>query len=357
MSEQMTHTSGQGRRFGAAIKSLIIRLWALTILLIVVWTGYAAIAYLVRSVFEPSEVPPRYTDWPKQITADELRRPQVPGVSAETPRSPISHYHHVERWYESGPAQGCTASGCHGPLPHMSNKRLRSFANSHSSFMTCRLCHDRAIDGPVEAYWHWGRDQGQREGVPAVLLLNKYLKDERDLIRDKPAEAQGRMLELLAEAVRVAGGDPVLDYLRIQIDTTQPGSPVWRDAVARLRQEVPRHVAGEYGARIAPRQVADSAWPSEGKLFNLAREYHEAEKGSDARMTLWNTIHEPVESGPSACLSCHGGQPQRIDLVELGFTGQRAQYLSGSLLARMIANLKEGEQFYLPRILETQSAP
>ena len=52
--------------------------------------------------------------------------------------------------------------------------------------------------------------------------------------------------------------NPTLEGLLAEISTTEAGSPVWRDAVIRLDEQLLTHSRGEYGAKVAPVSVARS---------------------------------------------------------------------------------------------------
>ena len=333
-----------------AARTILHRLYALAILVVVVWASYAAVAYLFRSVFTPAQLPLKLHTWAGDLHVETLR-PEAAGTP-QAPRAPIGHYHGVNRWFQPDPHNGCTARGCHEPLPHTKRKEVRAFANLHATFLDCGTCHDAGLTGPVEAVWV-DTTTGRAQEPPAMLRLLRELERSAGIIKDQPEEIHPTILEQLREVIVVIGGDPVLEYLLVRLDTAEPGSPVWRHSVDRLRSELPAHARGEYGAKLTLRgSVDDTAGSAEQTKL-----YLEAAANSRRKQKLYEAIHANIVAKPGACLACHGDQPPRLDFALLGYPPDRATYLLSSPVARLIQRIEQGETFHVPTLLEGGDAP
>lgn len=348
---------GEGlfRRTFRALGRVVVRVYALAILLVVIWTGYTAVAYLVRTVFKPTPVPPEYLTWESALAGDNAEALRAAPSGLTLPRAPLAHYHDVDRTLPVDTLNGCLTSGCHHPLAHRKSKELRAFANLHATFLECGLCHNADIDGAAQAIWV-DLPTGRPGEPPAVLQLMKLFESEGDAVQSRPADVHTRILGPLASAVEHSG-DVILEHLRAQIATSEPGSPVWRHAVARLREELPNHVRGEYGVKLAPKMSEWELKSLNQGLVEMARPYLAAAEGSDERKRLHAEIHKGILARPSACLSCHGGEPARLDFAALGYPPERAAALRDSSIARLMAQIQSGQPFHLPRLLEGGNAP
>lgn len=350
MVESHGTSKGFAGRLGSKIGHAIVRLYALMILLLVLWSGYAAVAYLVRMVFTPARTPEQFVQRADTLQATLLLEGEARAQAIASARRPVGHYHDVERWLQPDTHNGCAIAGCHGPLPHVKRKDVRAFANFHTTFLTCGVCHDAEMHAPMAAVWV-DVATVRRQAPPAMLRLTNVLETKREQVQSQPASIHGEIVALLREANGVAGS-PQLDYLLVQIDTSEPGSPVWRTAVANLAAELPNHARGEYGARIAPEARVAELQEQQGRLATLAGEYTDAREGSPERARLHKQIHSRVLARPEACLSCHGGEPARLDDAALGYSPQRATALRASPIARLIQQIREGQPFYLPKMME-----
>ncbi len=334
----------------SAARTLTVRAYALLILLIVVWTGYTAVAYLVRTVFTPVHVPDRFMSRKSTAGLDPLKSAQRLTAAIQPLPGDPGHYHQAGRWPETISQEGCATSGCHNQLPHTRHKETRAFANFHVTFLTCGMCHDARLQNPVAAAWV--DSAGERSGPPALLQLMRLLELEADRIKQSPGEVHSDIIKGLRSTLKATGGDPLLEYLLIQLDTSEPGSPVWRQAFARLNQELPNHTRGEYGARIAPESLDAERRQREEKLHDQAARVLSAPADSPQRDALKKEIHTDVLAKPEACLSCHSGEPARLDFESLGYSPQRAAALRGTPIARMIQQMRDGRPFHLPQLLE-----
>ena len=328
---------------------MVARLYALVVLLAVAWAGYTAVAYLFRSVFRPVQVPAWVCNWARPLDPDELRTAAVPGVSAPTVRAPLDHYHGVERWFEPDPHNGCTASGCHEMLPHTKSKPLRAFANLHSTFMVCEMCHTATDVTPLPAVWV-NTATGEAQGVPAILQLISLF--ERQGQPGGVDDTAGRLLlELLPEVVRASGSDPLLSYMAVELQTTEPGSPVWHRTLEQLTAELPNHAHGEYGAKLCP-TTAPASQPLRRDYTALIREYQAAPADSDDREEINKRIHAEVMPEPAGCAPCHRQEQPRLDFRAVGYSPQQVVAMTGEPVAQMMQTIWKGGTFSLPRISE-----
>lgn len=330
-------------------KTLILRLYALAIMLVVVWAGYTAVSYLFRAVFEPVRVPRWFLEWRGHLDESALRQANIPGVTGRAARAPLSHFHSVDRWFQLAPHNGCTVSGCHMPLPHTRSKALRAFANFHSTFVECMMCHETVQSNPAPAMWV-SIGTGLKQGPPAMLQLIRVLETDAAKISKDPAGVQPTIDTLLGEVVTVLGGDPLLEYLHLEIHNAQPGSPVWSHAMDQLAETLSAYARGEYGAKIAPGASDSDLARSATELAEQTKAYLAAAAGSPVREELYQKIHGPVVAKPTGCLLCHGGQPTRLDFELLGYSASRAAYLHGAPIARLMQQVQEGHPFHLPGI-------
>jgi cytochrome c553 len=63
-----------------------------------------------------------------------------------------------------------------------------------------------------------------------------------------------------------------------------------------------------------------------------------------------------LASKPNGCPTCHGdtdkGTPPLLDYPALGYTKERAEFLSHLPLAHEIQGIRQGKEFHLPRLGE-----
>ncbi len=335
------------RRLLRGAGRVTVRGYALVILLVLLWTGYAAVVYLVRTVFLPAPVPEQFLHWQARIDDETLRQIEAAGVTVPAPRAPLDHYHGIDRWFQPDPHNGCSSSGCHSPLPHGDRKEVRAFANLHATFMTCRMCHAEAAAHPAPAMWV-STASGTLQDPPALLQLTRLLEVNAEQLADRPAEIHPAMVRLLSEMLEVVHGDPVFEHLLVELNTTRPGSPVWRQAVRQLTEELPGHARGDYAAKLTPRTSDAEHRRSIEQLEDLARQYHAAAPESRQRRQMHEQIHRRIVAKPDSCLACHGEDPPRLDFEAAGYSPTRSAALRAAPIPRMIQNMREGQPFHLP---------
>lgn len=331
---------------------VLVRLYTAGLALFILAVCLSAIVYLFRSVFQPAHIPDKLKGWQGQVDAASLREPHVPGITGMAGRAPIGHFHRVDHWFQVDARNGCTVAGCHSPLPHMPKSKIAAFANLHVTFMDCMVCHDPSAkqSGRIEARWIAIANY-TTQAPPAVLRLAALLEPLK--IGDK-AEAQrihGTMVALLKDVIQTAGTDPALEDLLVQIESAVPDSPLWKRSVQRLIAELPRHTRGEYAAKIARGgNVKDTA-----SLASQTAAFLAAPEGSAQRKQISDSIHKEILAQPSACAICHTTEPTgMLDLPALGYSPARARVLRELPLARMAQQIRQGESFQLPKLLESQ---
>jgi hypothetical protein len=338
------------RTIGHILKQIVIRTWAMAILLVLGWAGYLSVSYLLHFVFVPTAVPDKFINWEGRSDMASLRSNNAPGLTAPAERAPITHYHRVEPWYQHDPRNGCTYVGCHDPLPHTKKQKVPAFANFHATFLSCQMCH--AANGSAAGAATWVSTTDERtQQAPALLQLLRYLETSDELVKKDPAKANPTILALLRGTAAIIPGEPSLRNMLYQLEASEPGSPVWRSTLERLRRELPAHARGEYGAKVA-RETAPGAYQSaSNEMRSLAARYLGAAVGSNERAELKENIHETIAKEPVTCLSCHGQKPGMIDFEALGYSPSRARLLSNLQLANLMQRIRQGEQFFIPKLL------
>jgi hypothetical protein len=331
------------------------RLYAFALFCVVLAGGLLAVRYLVRTVFFPQPAPAALIDFQGHLDASALRHTGVWGVESPAPRSPMGHYHGVDRWFQPDETNGCTLSGCHDPLPHTQQAKVPAFANFHTTFLQCQMCHESdaaaATTRPAAAAWVATTD-GRPADVPAILQLLRYLDANRETITSDPAKVSPTVVSLLRQSIDVLGGDALLDGLLAQIETGEPGSPVWKHAMAELTAELPLHARGEYRAKLAWQTSAET-WRDEYQTMRSQRKaYESAAAGSPEQKAVLAQIHRPLQKEPATCLSCHVDQPGLLDFASLGYTDSRATFLGRLEVARLMQQIRRGERFYIPKVME-----
>lgn len=325
------------------IRNFIFRAYALVIMAVVVWAGYAAVTYLYKAVFRPGKSPEALLAWEATTRAEALRAPEALGITTPALRSPIAHYHAVDRWFHPDLRNGCITSGCHDPIPHSKSKELRAFANLHSTFMSCEVCHTEHATAPLPAVWT-DLSSGAVQPPPTVLQLAGKLT-----AATQPADLTDQsapIVSLLRQSLDVMGWDPVLDYLALQIETSQPGSPVWRQAMEQLRTEMPSHARGEYGAKITP--ASADGRPARRDLSALLERYFSRKADQADRGVILKQVHEGVVEKPEGCLPCHRAESPMLDFEALGYSAQRRKELTSTPVVGTIQQIREGQPFNLP---------
>lgn len=352
MANDLKHE--QTHHHGSPIGRWVVRLWALVLLVTVLWSSVWAFGFLFTSIFEPAAAPERFTEEPAKLDVESIRS----AVSADAPvkehQAPLDRFHGLGSWTPPRVMSGCATSGCHDPLPHTKNKAVRAFANMHAMFLDCRVCHDEkaGVGSPVQ--WVDTRSGQAREEPPAIMRLIVALNPVGDDAVATDEQSGSAIVELLRETLADGGPNAQLSYNLVQLETTQADSPVWRQTIDRLRRDLPGLARGEYGAvlTLLPSVVEDV--PDNAEMVSLAQRYLAMEPETDGYQKLFDSMHERIVAEPSACFACHGAEDQRLDLAKLGYWPDRVDELRRLPLARLVERVRSGEPFHLPSLLETE---
>jgi hypothetical protein len=330
------------------IWTLTVRAYAGALVLVIAIVCLTAIIYLFKAVFTPATLPPTFAQWQGRLDPAALREANIPGVTTGAGRAPMSHYHKVDRWFTPDPRNTCTVSGCHSPLPHPPKTRIGAFPNLHVTFLACTVCHEPIGAGGAALDLRWVRTADYApQDPPAVLRLIALLED---LKPGKPAalEAHPRIVALLSDVVIVTAGDEELDDLRVEIESSVADSPVWRQSVQRLAAVLPGHARGEYAAKLTRRHPATDA----ANIARLTKSYFAAPEGTSQRKDIETQLHQGVVPRPNGCSMCHAPDGRDLDFAALGYSPRRAAALKTLPLARMVEQIRNGENFQLPKLME-----
>jgi hypothetical protein len=338
-------------RWRLILADLGVRVYALSLFALLAFVGYLSVTYLIHYVFFPYAIPTRLLEWQGRLDVAALRSPDAPGVTEDARRAPMTHFHRVERWYQVDPYNGCTVSGCHQPLPHTAaNAKVPAFANFHTTFLTCRMCHQSPPTSGQPEHVAWiSTATGKPVGTPAILQLLKYLSQYAQQPATEPSVANATISPLLKQAIADLGGDSLLEDIQAQIDTSEPGSPVWKSAIGELSGELPLRARGEYRAKLARGNEIGGFVPIDHADINR---YLSLPPHSPQRQALHAKLHADVNPHPVPCIACHASKPGMIDFAAIGFSPQRAAMLSDLELARLMQRIRQGESFYLPNVME-----
>lgn len=328
-----------------AIRWIIQRLYVFGLLCVVVWCTWAAFAFLYEQVFEPRTAPPQYAD--HVLTANVSMLTPAANSQSEIPK-PLDHYHGLVRTPVRVSPAGCQTSGCHTVLPHQASREIRAFINMHVTFLDCMTCHAPPPPQPQEHLWVDPKS-GRVAETPAMLRLIARLENVDDAAES--AEKAAEINALLGQALEVAN-EPALRDILVRLTTAEPGSPVHRSALRQLRSTLPTLARGDYGALMAPEsQIAAGRYKSvldDAKVSALRR----MNPQSTGYKQAISDLHSPIVTKPKACLSCHDPDAMRIDFAKTGYTQARAAALRANPLADMIEQIRGGNPFYLPTMLE-----
>jgi hypothetical protein len=327
-----------------------VRAYAGALALTVATVCGMALVYLFRAVFTPATLPPNFAEWEGRLDPTALRQAHVPGVTTGAGRAPIAHYHKVDRWFAPDPRNGCTVAGCHSPLPHAPESPIAAFVNLHVTFLDCRVCHEPiAADRPLAVEWVETETERARP-VPAALQLIRLLeglgREKADAVRAHPS-----IVALLGEVAAASGHDVEIDDLLAQIDSSVPDSPYWRKSVQQLARELPRHARGEYGAKVARQGGTKDA----AAVARLTKTYLAAPAGGAERADLEKQLHRDIVPRPGACATCHAPAGKAFDFEAMGYSPRRARTLRTLPLAGMVEQIRAGESFQLPQLMEAEN--
>jgi hypothetical protein len=353
----MSTTHATPRTPGAVLLDVVRRIWSLGIIVLVGYLSYLALEYLVVTLMFPTETPDEITGVPLRLTEDVLSstRDEWAGVAAvENARSPIAHYHRIDGWIQPDLVNTCTQSGCHSPLPHAKRKEVRAFLNMHSTSLHCGVCHMTSESPTLATTWYDLTD-GRPQEAPAVLRLYAWVtSDEGQAAADAPTrDLQDRLVSDLRHAARQADDDPGLARLAEHLAAVRFDSPAFVQLLERLPTALERKFRGEYDTKLALRNASGEpilGHPNSAAAVNTYLAQAESLSG-DARDAALADVHTARRSAPRQCRDCHVSSGGVLDFAGAGYPPARIDALTRPMIFRMIANIAEGQPFYMPNFI------
>lgn len=330
------------------------RIYAFILIAVVVFVSYRAFEYLVVQLLVPREAPAQITRIPARLTEEVWQSDpeQWLGMQlAEQPRTPLAHYHHLDGWFQSDPVNDCTRSGCHSPLPHAERKEDRAFLNMHATSIHCGVCHMTSDQVPLPLVWY-ALDNGRPTEPPALLRLYGWLHSEtgQELRTDPTAAHQERLVALLDQAARQAGGDPDLERLAAQVNAPRFSSRQFQAAIELVEARLPLHFRGEYGAKLALRDAQGRPLLDHPNNDAAVREYLENLRALTParRDVLLEQVHTRRRPSTLVCTQCHTTEQSLVDLTQVGYPPARVTALQQGWVFTMIEHIMQGNIFHLP---------
>lgn len=355
MNAILQHVSKLASRLPRLSLGLIPRAYAVAVIAVTAWLSYLALRYLVVTLMFPTGAPARIVGIPARFDRTTLQQPAShwPGLQTEeNPRVAPAHYHRVEGWMRPDRFNNCTQSGCHAPLPHSKRKEVRAFLNMHATSLHCGVCHMKTDAKPLALTWY-DLDRGKPSGQPAVLGAYDFVtsEDGRKRLADPTADDQARLATLLSEAAREADDDPALLMLVKHVRAARPGSDALQHVIQAVRDTLPRHFRGEYGAKLALADPASMkpvlAHPG---TADAVREYLRIgdSLASNDRETLLKKVHPLKREQALQCTDCHRLQDSLISYEQAGYPPARREALTGPPIFQMIEHISDGQPVNLP---------
>lgn len=347
---------------GRAIRSLVPRAYALFLILLICWLTWLSVRYLATSLFSPSVVPAQIAELPTRLDSDFLQTDRTAWQAldaTEHPRTPLAHYHRLDSWIHPDSYNGCTQSGCHGPMPHTRRKETRAFLNMHATSMHCGVCHMKSDETSLLLGWY-DLDHGEARDPPALLQLYGYLTSEDNA---KKFAAPGKVVQetivkLLRRAAKEADDLPALEKLADHFTRVRPTSESFQKLIESARTSLPRHFRGEYGAKLAITNP-DTGEPILGHpgTKGAVREFLDRADSieGEARTALLDKVHPRRRDQAIQCTSCHHSQQGQIDFAGAGYPPARVDALVNPVVAQMIEHIDKGKSFQMPEFIAPDS--
>lgn len=342
---------------------LLRRVYALIPIVGVLLLSFLAIKYLIVTLLVPQPAPAQVTRIPARLTEEAWKtEPQtwLGQVVAEIPRAPLSHYHHVEGWFQPDPVNDCTRnSSCHAPLPHSKNKADRAFLNMHATSLHCGVCHMQSPDQPLKLVWY-NLESGRKTDPPAMLRAYEWLitAEAQGLLARPTPEAQAELVGLLRAAANEAGGDPALTRVADQVAGPRYSSQQFVNAVLLARDRLPLYFRGEYGAKLAL-QDPQTGGPLLGypNSADAVRDY--LQRGASLQGAeldkLLERVHTQRRATTLQCTACHTPDSSLVDLSRVGYPPERIQTLQQGFIFGAIQDIMAGQPLYLPGFVTPES--
>lgn len=345
-------------------RSLVLRTYALLLIVLIGWVSWRAFRYLVVSLLLPGGAPPQLTALPKRLDAPLLatQRDEWQGLqSAEHARSPLAHYHRLESWIQPDAGNNCTTSGCHSPLPHAKRKEVRAFLNMHATSIHCGVCHMATDDRPLPLGWYHVRT-GHASAPPAVLraLSELFTIRAADGSWGGSVEQRREITALLHAAADETGGSPELATMARHFSSIRLTGPAFAELAAAALEILPRHFRGEYGAKTAllDRTTGAPLLGHPGTSEAIQRYHREQAAATPAqREALLAAVHPLRRDVALVCGDCHQREGGLIDFNALGYPESRIDDLVRPVVFQMIEHIAKGQPFYLPQFVSPGDAP
>jgi hypothetical protein len=343
------------RQLGHFLLEVGKRFYAIGVIALTCWLSFMALRYLVVTLLIPSKAPSLLVDIPTRLerTILETPRSQWPGIEvSENPRTPPAHYHRIDGWIQPDRFNNCTQSGCHLALPHTKRKEVRAFLNMHATSIQCGVCHMKSDAKPLALTWYDLR-RGKACGPPPALQAYEFVTSEegRKRLEQPTAADQARLVDLLTAASRAADGLSALEALARHVGSVRPASEAFQRLVEAIKQALPQHFRGEYGAKLALRDMATGrailgyagTADAVGEYLRVAGSL----KGA-AYEALLAKVH-PLKREPALhCTDCHRKQDSLIAFDQLGYPAARQEALTGPPVFLMIEHISAGQPMHLP---------
>ena len=318
------------------------------------WTTWRALSYLVISLIHPSAAPAAITELPTRMDESFLRTERTAwrGVDAtENPRMPPAHYHRIDSWVQPDPFNGCTAAGCHNPIPHNRRKEVRAFLNMHATSIHCGVCHMRTEHRPLDLTWY-DLDTGAACDPPSILQIYDLLTSPRKRrALQTPTEADQRnIVALLRAAAEQADGLPALEQLAEHFAAVRAASGAFQSLIEVGRSTLPRHFRGEYGAKLALSNPQDrTPQLAHPDTADAVRNYlrHADSIPPVEHDTLLAAIHPLRRAQALTCIDCHREAESLVSFSAAGYPPARIKALTRPIVFQMVEHISAGRPMHL----------
>lgn len=335
-------------RLGHGLKHVIVRLYAVGLIVLITWLTWPAFRYLIVSLMFSAPPPPQILDLPTRMDASILERrgPEFAGVNAtDNPRSPLAHYHRFEGFIQPDPFNGCTTSGCHNPLPHARRKEVRAFLNMHATSIQCGVCHLESERRPLPLVWY-DPESGERRDPPAQLRAYAMLteSDSPDTHSVPSREFQSRIVDLLRAASEESGGSRALGQLADHFASVSVTSEAFENLLEVGRTTLPRHFRGGYGAKLAL-AVAGEPLLSQPDDVAAIDEYLQRRDDQDSEKLL-AAVHALRRDEALRCTDCHREGQSLVDFSAAGYPRARIRALTRPIVFQMVEDISAGRPMH-----------
>lgn len=343
---------------GQMLWGLARRGYALVLILIVLWLSWRALFYLVSSLMLPARPTTQIVDIPTKLSESAVMRP-VGAANSQSrlanQRSPLAHYHRLDRGFQMDRFNGCTASQCHAPMPHGKNKADRAFLNMHATSIHCSVCHVQTEQQPLPLVWYDLTTGGGRSQAPALLRAYAWLTAPATATSTSfTVQDQTQIVRLLRAAGDEASGEIELISLSEHLAAVRASSDEFVRLVKVAREAVRGHFRGEYGAKLAlaDRRTSKPFLRNPGNE-NAVRDFLAQRETltDEQKQSLLKKIHPQRRQPTLHCAQCHRAEGSLVDFPALGYPPVRVQAICSRQVTLAIDHIVEGRPFHLPDFL------